>query len=402
MRRRMEFGDWTAAHKGTRCVERQARNARKFGGFLRLGLAVLGASVLVCSGLQNARAHDVPSAAAGTALGTSVSVGAGAQGFKAEAAPNGVWLRQILRQQARFWDISYPLLAEGADVCRKLIRPGFGFVAFTRWDIDRYYRIASMSSYGLDDRLRVVHVLPDSPAAKAGLRAGDVIEGIGHHAIPLGRAASAAVDRVVDGEAVVGVAQTFHVRRREQRLALAIAPRMQCDVNLVVTDSDRINAFNDGRTIYVTHGLLRYFNDDRALTAVAAHLIGHGLLEHRAGQGEGAAGTALQGRLESLRLAFLGNDEVDARKRAGTLPGALAYTKEQEIEADRVALELLARAGYPLEVLGEVWDHLPGLEPEAPLLHEFHPTSPDRREALADLVRQYRIELGLGAGEPGL
>ena len=293
----------------------------------------MGASLLVCSGLQNARAHDIPSTAVGTALGTSVSVGAGAQGFRAEAVPNGVWLRQILRQQARFWNISYPLLAEGADVCRKLIRPGFGFVAFTRWDIDRYYRIASMSSYGLDDRLRVVHVLPGSPAAKAGLRAGDVIEGIGHHAIPLGRAASAAVDRVVDGEVVVGVAQTFHVRRREQRLALAIAPRMQCDVNLVVTDSDRINAFNDGRTIYVTHGLLRYFADDRALTAVAAHLIGHGLLEHRAGQDEGAGSNVLQGRLESLRMAFLGNEEIDQRKRAGTLPGALAYTTEQEIEA---------------------------------------------------------------------
>jgi hypothetical protein len=123
------------------------------------------------------------------------------------AVPRDVVLRQLLTQQARLWDVGYPVWSRGGELCAGRQRASFGFQAWTRWDIGvgfqawtrwdigGQYRIASMTVYGLDDRLRVVHVLPGSQAAEAGLHAGDVIEKIYWHEIPSGQRASAAMQQ---------------------------------------------------------------------------------------------------------------------------------------------------------------------------------------------------------------
>ncbi len=93
-----------------------------------------------------------------------------------------------------------------------------------------------MDAYGLDDRLRVVHVLPDSPAAAAGLRAGDEIEMVAQHDMPVGASAGAAWVSCCNGSRW-WAGSDFRIRRGDERRTLEIAPRRQCDFDLVVTDS---------------------------------------------------------------------------------------------------------------------------------------------------------------------
>ena len=88
------------------------------------------------------------------ACSPSVAPPAGAPEGAAE--PRDVVLRQLLTQQARLWDVGYPILSRCSDLCSGRERASFGFQAWTRWDIGGQYRIASMSVYGLDDQLRVV------------------------------------------------------------------------------------------------------------------------------------------------------------------------------------------------------------------------------------------------------
>lgn len=305
----------------------------------------------------------------------------GATGGRAE--PRDVMLRQLLAQQARVWDVGYPILSRGAGLCPEQLRANFGFQAWTRWDIGGRYQIASMSVYGLDDHVRVVHVLPDSPAAEAGLRAGDVIEKISWYKIPVGKTAGAAMQQILDREAAVDVPLAFHLRRGEQRLAIDMMPRPQCDFALILTESEQINAFFDDRKIYVTDGLARFVGDDAQLAAVISHVLGHAMLTH---VGEKSFTDELIERLETLRSAALDEETRDLLLEAGITPEARPFTLAQEIQADRLALELMSRAGYPLDAVAEVWRRLAGVTSGAVLLRDFHPVTPERIEAIEDVV----------------
>lgn len=309
----------------------------------------------------------------------------GSAGVAAEGsvAAHNVVLRQLLAQQARLWDVSYPLLNRGTELCPDRTRANFGFQAWTRWDIGSQYQIASMSVYGLDDQLRVVHVLRDSPAAEAGLRAGDVIEKIGWHEIPPGKRAGTAVQQILDREASVGAPVEFHLRRGQERHTIKMVPRLQCDVALILTESDHINAFFDGRNVYVTDGLARFIGEDPELAAVIAHVLAHAMLAH---VGEKTSTDEVVERLEALRGAALHEETRDRLQEAGITPGARPYTLAQEIQADRLALELMSRAGYPLDAVPEAWRRYAAVERGAVLLRDFHPVTPERLEAIEDLV----------------
>jgi hypothetical protein len=312
---------------------------------------------------------------AGGASGGGVSGGA--------AAPRDVVLRQLLTQQARLWDVSYPILSRGGELCPGQARASFGFQAWTRWDIGGQYQIASMSVYGLDDHLRVVHVLPASPAAEAGLRAGDVMEKISWHKIPTGKAAGAALERILEREAAVGAPLAFYLRRGGERLVIEMAPRPQCDFALILTESDQINAFFEEQKVYATYGLMRFIGDDSELAAVISHVLGHALLAH---EGETSFTEEMIERLDALRVAVMDQEDRDRLLAAGITPEARPFTLVQEIEADRLALELMLRAGYPLSALPEIWRRLAEVKSGAVLLRDFHPVTPERLEAIEDLV----------------
>lgn len=297
--------------------------------------------------------------------------------------PRDVVLRQLLAQQARVWNVSYPILSRGSEICPDQVRANFGFQAWTRWDIGGQYRIASMNVYGLDDRIRVVHILPGSPAAEAGLLAGDVIEKIGWYKIPSGTTASAAMQQILEREAVAGRPLAFHLRRGAERLTLEMTPRPQCDFATILTESDQINAFFDQRKIYLTHGLTQFVADDSELAAVIGHVLGHAMLAH---VGEQSLTEELVGSLDALRIATLDNEQRDRLLAAGITPEARVFTLAQEIQADRLALELMSRAGYRLDAAGEVWRRLADVTSGAVLLRDFHPVSPVRLEAIDDLV----------------
>lgn len=311
---------------------------------------------------------------------SGVPAGVAAEG---SVQPRDVVLRQLLAQQARVWDVGYPLLGRGAGLCPDQVRANFGFQAWTRWDIGGQYQIASMSVYGLDDQVRVVHVLPASPAAEAGLRAGDVIERVGWHEIPSGKTAGAALQQVIDREATAGTPLAFHVRRGEQRFTIDMVPRPQCDFALILTESDQINAFFNGRQVYVTDGLARFLGKDSELAAVIAHVLGHAMLAH---VGETSKTDELVERLESWRAAALDEETRDRLQEAGITPEARPFTLAQEIQADRLALELMSRAGYSLDAAPAVWRRFAAVERGAVLLRDFHPVTPERLEAFEDLV----------------
>ncbi len=173
-------------------------------------------------------------------------------------------------------------------------------------------------------------------------------------------------------------------------------------------DSPVVNAFALPGYVYVTRGLLALADDEAELAAVLAHEIGHVAARHvpeRQQQLLGAGLVALI--LGTLASAAVGGQEGELLGELASL-GAAAYvagfSREQEREADRLALRYLARAGYDPAALARILDALDGWErlqarlrgEDAAAVPEFlstHPSTPARVRAAR------RLAARLGPGE---
>jgi predicted Zn-dependent protease len=93
--------------------------------------------------------------------------------------------------------------------------------------------------------------------------------------------------------------------------------------------------------------------------------------------------------------------EKSEMRKVGDLPGTRPYSTEQEMHADRVALEFMARAGYPMEGLVEVWHRLVEADRGKLVLWRYHAPSQRRQGAVRDVLTQVRSEDRTGDAAPG-
>ncbi|HXH03891.1 MAG TPA: M48 family metallopeptidase [Candidatus Competibacteraceae bacterium] len=181
---------------------------------------------------------------------------------------------------------------------------------------------------------------------------------------------------------------------------------------VVVFHDDDANAFAlPGRKIGVNSGLLRVARTPDQLAAVIGHEIGHVLAQHaneRLSQqvavqgGLGVAG-ALAGDGAALDLLGLG-------AQVGVL---LPYSRLHESEADRIGLDLMARAGFDPRQSIELWRNMAqegGARP--PEFLSTHPAPSSRLQELeaqmgaamaayqSAQVRGLRPACGQGLGYP--
>jgi len=137
--------------------------------------------------------------------------------------------------------------------------------------------------------------------------------------------------------------------------------------HFTVLDSPVVNAFAlPGGYVYVTRGLLAIANNEAELAAVLGHEIGHVTSHHgeeriarnnKAGIGV-VIGTILGG-------VFGGKDGAEDAIKLGlkVASGYMAsYSKQQELEADRIAVDLLQKTGYTPMAAAQFLDQLAAKE----------------------------------------
>jgi beta-barrel assembly-enhancing protease len=118
------------------------------------------------------------------------------------------------------------------------------------------------------------------------------------------------------------------------------------EIRVGVVEDQNINAANaGGGEFYVTTGLLQKANDGQ-LRGILAHEIAHDDLGHVAKAQ--VLGTGLNLGVILLEQIIPGSSAITPI--AGTLV-ARAYSRSEELEADRHAVEILQRAGYSKDVM---------------------------------------------------
>ncbi len=130
------------------------------------------------------------------------------------------------------------------------------------------------------------------------------------------------------------------------------APRLNCDFLILVDDRPEqpANAFqtvdDEGRPIIAfTIALIAEARNEDEVAFIMAHEAAHHIENHLEQQRRNATiGAAVFGRLAGARGA--GEEAIRTAQEFGAAVGARTYSKDFELEADRLGTIIAAKAGY--------------------------------------------------------
>ncbi|UYV14592.1 M48 family metalloprotease [Porphyrobacter sp. ULC335] len=120
------------------------------------------------------------------------------------------------------------------------------------------------------------------------------------------------------------------------------------------------NAFAvPGGYIYTTRQLVTLMNNEAELAGVLGHEVGHVAARHSQRRQKAATkNTLIGGGLAILSGILLGDSQVGQTLSRGLLQGSqlltLKFSRKQELEADDLGIQYLARAGYDRRAMGTV------------------------------------------------
>lgn len=238
---------------------------------------------------------------------------------------------------ARVGNVAWRLQSANGPLCSRL-EPltGLSLHTLDLYPSARRGEVAQL--YGLGELPQVTAVAAGSPAAAAGLRAGDSIMALNGAPVPHAdlkrwnyetvRLTQLAFARALaNGPVRVLVADGR---------TLTMPAVTGCASQVVLTPGSGLNASADGTQVEIGGKLYEFAQNDDELAAAIAHELAHNILGHRE-------------RLDAANVSrglFAGLGRNGARLR------------DAELEADRLAVWLIARAGYDVNAIAPFWTRL--------------------------------------------
>ena len=186
---------------------------------------------------------------------------------------------------------------------------------------------------------------------------------------------------------------------------LAVFPEPPFPYNFYVVKSDVFNAFaGPGGHVFVHSGLLQALPNEEALAGIMAHEISHVYSRHISDRIERSkkigVGT-LAGMAAGILLGMSGNTEAAGALAVGSMAGsqsaALAYSRDDEMQADQVGMTYMMEAGYggeemltALQTIREKQWFGPS---EIPTYLSTHPALEDRLVYIGNWVEAHKEEI---------
>jgi hypothetical protein len=315
-----------------------------------------------------------------------VAQGPGVQGPQAptltpQMAAAAETLTHMAAMQERLYKVAAPLLIDNAELCKAHARNLLGFTAKNRYSYPGEYNEAAHLAFGMDERLQVTEILSGSGAAKAGLKVGDGLVAAGGKPLPTGahalRGAGAIFGPLVASQASLPLT----VERRGATRELNIPVTRACAYGIELGNADNVNAYADGQRVMVTRGMLEFTRNDDELAYVLATSLAHNVLGHAAAQHNSATIGSIIDNLIRVK--------PDESMLIGS-GGIKATPAEMDAAADRVAVYMLARAGYNIDGDDDFWKRLASAHP-ATVLNGYaanHPATDARIAAINKAVAE--------------
>ncbi len=292
-------------------------------------------------------------------------------------------LRSLTALQDRLYRVTAPILVKNTELCKSNARNLLGFTAKNKYSYSIELASAAESFLGLDERLQVMGVLADSGAAKAGVRTGDKLIAIEGSPIPSGlnaeRQAAAILLPLMNKRSTVKLS----VARGGTEIPLTVPLTRACAFGVELGNAGHVNAYNDGRRVMLTRGMMKFVQSDTELAYVLAKELAHNSLRHAYKQN--IAGTV------NAIIENLARVQPDLSAMAGS-SGIKAMPQDLDAEADRLALYMLARAGYDIDGAARFWQRLATQYPSSVLngYTAIHPGTEHRISSIERTVAEIK------------
>jgi Zn-dependent protease with chaperone function len=247
--------------------------------------------------------------------------------------------------------------------------------------------------------IEVLFVLPGSPADMAGLRPGDRVIRLGEWRVPSKRGAfTEFYQKLRSLSAKKASSIDLRIQREARFVDVTLYPVAGCDFPIVLREDESMGAFSDGEKVMINRGMLRFTRNDDELAMVITHEVAHNVLDHIDIKRKNALQGATVGVVVDILLAAATGFRTDAFQQVGASIGALAYSKDFEMEADYYSAYLMALAGFDISGIPAYWRYLGSVDQKQLEYNLTHPTSVERSVNMRKTVEE--IEHKRRAGHP--
>jgi predicted Zn-dependent protease len=198
-------------------------------------------------------------------------------------------------------------------------------------------------------------------------------------------------------EAQLGFIESAAIQDYVARLGARLAqfsPRRDVPYEFHAVEMEDTNAFAlPGGYIYVSRGLLALANSEDELAGVIGHEIGHVAARHSAQRQTRGQLAGIGAAIATIGAAILGGGElaqgVGQIAQTGAQGWLASYSRDQELQSDKIGQSLAAQAGYDAGAIGAFLAAL-GREVELKLgekrktsFLDSHPSSEERVQRVA-------------------
>lgn len=252
-------------------------------------------------------------------------------------------LRSWVANHSRLYDTASSLMIANVGICPNNVRPILGFTAKNKFSYTSRFIDAAIRALNLGDRLQVIEVLRGSGAQKAGLAKGDMLLTFNGESLPTGidaeRDASILIIQASRGQDNVQIT----VDREGEEMVFDVPLTQACAFGMELGDTAEISSYADGYRVMITTGMLEFVQSDMELGYVIANEFAHNLL-------------AISRRADISAV-------IDQYRFLRSEPASSAitlqpYSGREDVEADRVALDMLTRSGHSLDEYAPFWNRI--------------------------------------------
>ena len=284
--------------------------------------------------------------------------------------------QSFVDNQTTLYRIAFPILTDNNEFCGQTTRPITGLSAWNAFTVPESYRAVTSRDFNLGAQLKVQSVVPRSPAAKAGLRAGDTLLSINGQNIPQGANALKVTQNMLESAGYRNTNITY--LRGKQTRRTVIRPVKACNYPVLLDNSNTINAYADGQRIIISRGIMRFAENDNELALVIAHELAHNTMGHIERLKQNTMAGSLGGLAVDALLGAAGVNTGNQFSRLGGAIGQQRFSVPFEQEADYVGMYFMARAGFDTAQVANFWRHMAAEGQASVDLRTTHPTSTER------------------------